>query len=113
MALDKGDFLGREALLKVKAEGAARRLCSFSIAGFAPLHGGEAIVCDGRVVGSTSSAGYGHTLGRTIALGYLPVAALSASAGANAFSIEAFGSSYPASRGPRCLYDPKMDRLRA
>ena len=111
VALDKGDFRGREALLKIKAEGVARQLCTFTIAGFAPLHGGEAIVSDGRVVGSTTSAGYGHTLGKTIAYGYLPVAALGA--GAGAFSIEAFGKSYPATRGPRCLYDPKMDRLRA
>ena len=50
----------------------ARKLCSFTIDGFAPLHGGEAILLDGKVVGSTTSAGFGHTLGKTIAFGYLP-----------------------------------------
>jgi glycine cleavage system aminomethyltransferase T len=109
VALGKKQFLGREALLRVRSEGVRRTLASFTIEGFAPLHGGEAIVHQGRVVGSTTSGGYGHSLGRSIAFGYLP-AELSAQSG---FEIEAFGTSYPARRGPRCLYDPQMERLRS
>ena len=109
VALAKGPFVGREALLKAKAAGIARQLASFTIEGFAPLHGGEAIVHEGQVVASATSAGFGHTLGKSIALGYLPVAL----AGQREFSIEAFGKSYPARRGPRCLYDPKLERLRS
>ena len=86
-----------------------RRLCSFTVEGYAPFHGGEAILREGQVVASTTSAGYGHTLGKTIAFGYLPAAL----AGETSFSIEAFGQAYAATRGPRCLYDPKMERLRA
>ena len=107
VALDKGDFIGREALVKAKAN-VTRKLCTFTIDGFAPLHGGEAILKDGKVVGSTSSAGYGHHLGKTIAFGYVPAEI----AGEKDFAIEAFGKSYPAVRGPRCLYDAKMERLR-
>lgn len=111
VALDKpgGDFIGRAALAKIKAEGVKRKLCSFTIEGFAPLHGGEAILHQGRVVGSTSSTGYGYTLGKTIAFGYLP-AELAAE---QAFEIEAFGHAYAATRGPRTLYDAKMERLKA
>ncbi|HEV7431874.1 MAG TPA: FAD-dependent oxidoreductase [Steroidobacteraceae bacterium] len=109
VALGKGPFLGREALLKVKADGPTRQLASFTVAGFAPLHGGEAIVHQGKVVGYASSAGYGHTLRQSIAFGYLPVAL----AAEREFLIEAFGQSYPARRGPRCLYDAKMERLRS
>jgi hypothetical protein len=29
------------------------------------------------------------------------------------FEIVAFGDSYAATRGPRCLYDPKNERLKA
>jgi hypothetical protein len=29
------------------------------------------------------------------------------------FTIEAFGKSYDATRGPRCLYDAKMERLKS
>lgn len=109
VALGKGDFIGRAALLTAKSEGAARRLCSFTAEGYAPFHGGEAILHAGQVVASTTSAGYGHTLGKSIAFGYLPAAI----AGEVDFSIEAFGQAYRATRGPRCLYDPKMERLRA
>jgi 4-methylaminobutanoate oxidase (formaldehyde-forming) len=109
VALEKGDFIGRDALKKIKAEGVRRKLCSFTIDGFAPLHGGEAILHGGKVVGATASVGYGHTLGKTIALGYLP-AELAAEP---AFGIEAFGRAYAAARGPRTLYDAKMERLKA
>jgi 4-methylaminobutanoate oxidase (formaldehyde-forming) len=109
VALDKGDFIGREALRRIKAEGVSRRLCSFTVEGFAPFHGGETIVFDGRVIASTTSAGYGHTLARTIALAYLPTEL----AGMEGFEIEAFGTRHGARRGPRCLYDPKMKRLKA
>ena len=87
VALDKGDFIGREALQRIKTEGVTRKLCSFTIDGFAPLHGGEAIILDGKVVGSTSSVGFGHTLQKTIAFGYLPIDA----AEQKSFTIEAFG----------------------
>ena len=108
VALDKGDFIGCEALVKIKAAPPARKLCSFVVDGFAPFHGGEAILRDGKVVGSTTSTGFGHTLGRTIAFGYLPAGV----AAETAFDIEAFGRTYRAMRGPRCLYDAKMERLR-
>ncbi len=73
------------------------------------MHGGEAILSGGKVVGSTSSAGYGHSLGKSIAFGYIPAGI----AGERDFEIEAFGKTYRATRGPRCLYDAKMERLRA
>ncbi len=53
----------------------------------------------------TSSTGYGYTLGKTIAFGYLPTEL----AGETGFGIEAFGKAYAATRGPRVLYDPKME----
>ncbi|MGB3644520.1 MAG: FAD-dependent oxidoreductase [Mesorhizobium sp.] len=109
VALEKGEFIGRAALAKIKAEGVKRKLCSFTIDGFAPLHGGEAILHDGKVVGSTSSVGCGYTLGKMIAFGYLPVEL----AGETGFEIEAFGKPYKATRGPRTLYDAKMERLKA
>ncbi|MCO5063982.1 MAG: FAD-dependent oxidoreductase [Rhizobiaceae bacterium] len=109
VALDKGEFRGREALRTIKSDGVQRKLCSFTVEGFAPFHGGEAILSGGEVVGSTASTGYGYTLGRTIAFGYLPVSL----AEETSFEIEAFGKAYRAVRGPRVLYDPKMERLKA
>ncbi len=108
-ALDKGDFLGREALAAIKDKGVERKLCSFTVEGFAPFHGGEAILKDGTVVGQTTSAGFGHVLSKSIAFGYLPRDL----AKEPSFEIEAFGTTYTAVRGPRCHYDPDNARLKA
>ena len=103
------DFIGRKALEAVKREGVARRLASFTVEGFAPLLGGEPILLEGKVVGSTTSCGFGHSLGKTIAFGYLP----STLSQETRFEIEAYGRSWQATRGPRCLYDRAMERLKA
>ena len=34
-------------------------------------HGGEAVMLDGRVVGSTASVVYGHTVGKILAFAYI------------------------------------------
>ncbi len=109
VALDKGEFIGRQALTRIEQQGTKRKLASFTVEGFAPFHSGETILHGGHVVGQTTSAAFGHTLGKTIAFGYL-----SSELGKEVdFTIEAFGRSYPARRGPRCLYDPKGLRLKA
>jgi 4-methylaminobutanoate oxidase (formaldehyde-forming) len=109
VALDKPEFTGKAALAAIKAEGTKRRLATFTLDGFVPLHGGEPILLGGTVIGSVTSGGYGHTMGRAIALGYVPVSA----GDRRDFAIEAFGTVYPATKGPRVLYDPKMERLKA
>jgi 4-methylaminobutanoate oxidase (formaldehyde-forming) len=106
--LDKGDFIGREALVRARAEGPRRKLVTLTVDGFAPFHGGETILHDGKVVGSVTSAGFGHTLQRTIAFGYVP-AALAVEPG---FDVIAFGETWQATRGGRSLYDPKNERLK-
>jgi 4-methylaminobutanoate oxidase (formaldehyde-forming) len=109
VALDKGDFIGRDALLRIRQAGPSRKLATMTVEGFAPLIGGEAILAGGSVVGTTTSAGYGYTVGKTIALGYLP-AEFSNEA---ELAIEAYGKHFPARRAPRSLYDPKGERLRS
>ncbi len=99
----------RSALAATRAEGPKRRLATFTLDGFVPLHGGEPVMLDGEVLGSVTSGGYGHHLGRTIAFGYVPVSA----GDRKDFTIEAFGKSYAATKGPRVLYDPKQERLKA
>ena len=39
--------------------------------GKADGHGGEAVMHDGRVVGSTSSVAYGHSVGKVLAFAYI------------------------------------------
>ncbi len=109
LALEGGDFIGRAALAKIKAEGPARKLATLTVDGFAPLIGGETILADDTVVGTTTSAGYGYTVRKTIALGLLPADLPSQ----GELCIEAYGKLYAAKRGPRSLYDPKGERLRS
>lgn len=108
--LDKGSFKGREALLKIKQEGPKWQLCTFTIQKDRPilLTGGETITCRGKVVGSVSSGGYGHTVGKTIAMGYLPASEADQQEG---FAIEVFGNAIEADRIMMPPYDPKRGRI--
>ena len=100
-------FIGRAALDTLRSGRPERKLCLFTIEGFAPFHGGETILKDGKVVGQTASCGFGHTVGKTIAFGWLPAALAEDSE----FVIEAFGTSYAAKRVERPIYDPENARL--
>lgn len=116
--LEKGSFIGREALVTLRERSRAggqntRRLVGLRLPGFVPLHGGEPVSLDGAVLGSVTSAGYAHTLGCTLALAYVPaVHAGVGTDGAASFAIEAFGRHHVAECGPRCRYDPTMSRLK-
>ena len=77
--------------------------------GFVPLHGGEAIVHEGRVIDTVTSGGYGHTVGKSIAYGFVP----SELAGETRFEIEAFGVRHKAERSQRAPYDPERRRILA
>ena len=72
VAFDKGDFVGRDALLAQRARGVTKRLVRFTLDDpDAFAWGGEPIVADGRPVGDVTSAGYSRKLGRIVAFGYV------------------------------------------
>jgi aminomethyltransferase len=71
--LDKGDFVGREALRAVKSRGLARKLVGFEMTGRgAARHGYPLLDPAGNPVGTCTSGGPSPTLGKSIGLGYLP-----------------------------------------
>ena len=71
VALDKPAFIGRDALLRQRDEGLARRLVQFTLDDPAAYAwGGEPLLADGRSIGELTSAGYSRTLGRIVAMGY-------------------------------------------
>ncbi len=107
--LKKGDFVGRDALVAQKEAGVARRLCTFTLESMAYPVSGEAIMVDGRVVGFTTSANFGHTVDKPVAYGYLPVELLDRTE----FIIEVYGEPIRAIRHDRPVYDPTSARLRA
>ncbi|WXB20292.1 glycine cleavage system aminomethyltransferase GcvT [Pendulispora albinea] len=69
----KGDFVGREALEKVKAQPLARKLVGFEVTGRGiARHGYPLRDLEGNVVGICTSGSPAPTVGKNIGLGYLP-----------------------------------------
>ena len=106
--LEAGDFIGRDALVAQRAAGVDRVLCTFTLESMAYPVSGEAIIADGEVVGFTTSANFGHTVGRPIAYGYVPARL----AARTDFVIEVYGEPIAATRHDGALYDPGHARLR-
>ena len=110
----KGDFIGREAVLRKREEGLLRRMVQFKLTDPAPmLYHNEAIVRDGRIVGPITSGNYGHHLGGAIGLGYVPCAGeTAAEVLASSYEIEVAGKRFAAEASLAPMYDPKSERVR-
>jgi 4-methylaminobutanoate oxidase (formaldehyde-forming) len=96
-------------LLAARREGVKRRLATFTLERPAAVFGGEAILRRGKVLGVTTSGNFGHTVGKPIVFGYLPVGEMEH----RDFEIEAFGERHPAVRHDGPLWDPRMERLKS
>ena len=70
--LDKGPFVGRDALAAQKEAGVARRLVGLRVVGKGFPRPGYAIHSGGQAVGHVTSGTVSPTLGYGIALGYVP-----------------------------------------
>ncbi|MGD8244761.1 MAG: FAD-dependent oxidoreductase [Anaerolineae bacterium] len=71
---DKGDFRGREALLRQQEAGLERRLVRLEVSGndtFDAMGQEPVRRAGGEVVGRTTSGGFGHTLGKSLAMAYV------------------------------------------
>ncbi len=108
--LDKGDFIGRAALLQAKEDGLARRLCCLTLDGPGVLLGKEPILHNGAPVGYVTSANYGYSVGAFIAYGYLPIAC---AAPGTQVEVEFFGERFRATVAVEPLFDREMARLKA
>ncbi|HSM04097.1 MAG TPA: glycine cleavage system aminomethyltransferase GcvT [Longimicrobiales bacterium] len=72
--LDKGDFVGREALAAQKERGVERRLVGLRLTSRGFPRPGYRIVADGREVGTVTSGTLSPTLGEGIAMGFVETA---------------------------------------
>jgi aminomethyltransferase len=70
--LDKGEFTGRDALLKQKESGLKRKLTGFEMRGRGIGRDGYEVFLDGAAAGWVTSGGPSPTLNRNIGLCYLP-----------------------------------------
>ncbi len=111
--LDKGDFIGREALLKQKEEGLRQKLCCLTLEDPAAIAIGKEPICtrdEDRVVGWVTSGGYGYSVGKSIAYGYLP---MEYAAVGTALEIEILGERINAVVECERLWDPLGERIKA
>jgi 4-methylaminobutanoate oxidase (formaldehyde-forming) len=106
---NKGDFIGRAALLRIKEQGVSRRLCPLTMDAGSVIYGGEAVYAGDRVVGRVRSGGFGYTLGMNIGYTYLP---LELAVVGTPLTVDVLGVRVPALVASDPLYDPRGERLR-
>jgi glycine cleavage system T protein len=111
----KGEFLGRDAVLRRKEEGLQRRMVQFRLTEpDAMVFHNEAVVRDGKIVSHVTSGNYGHALGGGIAMGYVPSAGeTAAEILSSKYEIEIGGHRVLAEASMKPMYDPGHARMKA
>lgn len=107
----KGDFIGREALLKQKAQGVGKKLVMMEIdAGDADAYGDECIWQQNEVAGRVTSGGFGHWIEKSLAFGFVRA---DLSSPGTKLAIEILDEKRPAVVVKSPLYDPEGKKARA
>mgnify|MGYP003630589180 FL=1 len=109
--MDKGPFIGREALAKSRDEGVASKTVTLKIpTDGKSVIGSEGLYRDGKLVGRVTSGGYSYTFGHDIAIALLPVGL--GAPGAQ-FDLTILGDAHQATVIEESPYDPTAARARA
>jgi 4-methylaminobutanoate oxidase (formaldehyde-forming) len=108
--LDKGEFIGRAALLKKRESPADTKLACLVLDDPRSVAlGSEPVRIDGEVVGRVTSGGYGYTVAKSIAYAYVP-----ASCAVDApVEVDVFGTWVKGRVAKEPLYDLTGARVRA
>jgi 4-methylaminobutanoate oxidase (formaldehyde-forming) len=108
-------FKGRAAVQAQRRDGVRKIMATFTCDADVILSGRETIYRDGMRCGWLSSAGFGHTLGKSIGMGYVrsatPIDKDHVLAGSYELEVATQRVKAEVSLSP--LYDPGMDRVRA
>jgi dimethylglycine dehydrogenase len=109
--IDKGEFVGRPALMQRAKEGKRKALVTLEVdTKGAPAHGGASVMLDGTVVGTITSGDWGHRVGKNLAYAFVePFLAETGSA----IEIDILGEMVPARIVPMGPYDPEYTRIRS
>lgn len=68
---DKGDFVGRTALLPMRDSGTDERWVGLILEGDRPAAAGAPVLCDGEVVGGVTYSDHGYSVGKTLATAHM------------------------------------------
>jgi 4-methylaminobutanoate oxidase (formaldehyde-forming) len=108
--LDKENFIGKEALVKQKAEGIKTKLCTIVlnddrnvVMGKEPIRVGE------KLIGWVASGGFGYSVNKSIAYAYLP---MEYAKSGTKLEIECFGEQMGAEVTQTVLWDAKGERIK-
>jgi 4-methylaminobutanoate oxidase (formaldehyde-forming) len=108
--LDKGDFMGRAALLRQKEAGLRRKLCCMTLADrTAVAIGNEPVRYGDQVISWVTSGGYGYSVGQSIAYAYLPI---ESTAVGTALDVEILGERIEAVVQREPLWDARGERIK-
>ena len=107
--LEKGDFIGRAALVKAREKEPATRLACLVLEDPRSVAlGSEPVRIAGAIAGRVTSGGYGYTVGRSIAYAYVPASAQTGTA----VEVEIFGTWVSGRISDEPLFDAKGARVR-
>ncbi|MDQ3121329.1 MAG: hypothetical protein M3Q59_02190, partial [Actinomycetota bacterium] len=106
--LDKGEFIGREAIAKPKNSGERLRCLTLADPRAVAL-GSEPVRVSGALAGRVTSGGYGYTVEKSIAYAYLPGELETGTE----VDVEIFGERVAGRIAEEPLFDPKGERIRA
>ena len=109
---NKGDFVGRDALVVWQQKGFANRFVTLEVHGItdADALGNEPLFIGGEMVGRATAGGYGWRTGKSLAIGFLHPE--HAEVGTEV-EIDVLGELHKAAVIPESPYDPENARLRA
>jgi glycine cleavage system aminomethyltransferase T len=108
--LDKGEFIGRDALRAQRERGIEWQLACLTVEDADAIpYAGEPVLDRDEVVGYVMSGGYGPTVGASIAFAYLPTAL---ALPGTRLAIELLGAPAGATVVQAPLFDPENTRLR-
>jgi glycine cleavage system aminomethyltransferase T len=106
---DKGEFIGRDALLRRRERDPQRWLCCPRIDDGTALMGSEPVFADGAPVGFTTSAGYGDSAGASLAHAWPPTGL---SEPGTPVRVSYFEQRHPATVVADPVSAPEMTRMR-
>ena len=107
----KGNFIGRDELREIRAQGLTQRLSCMTLDDPDAVATGKEPIMDGnRVLGYVTSANYGHSIGRGIVYGYLP---MSHAEVGTSVDVLYFGERLQATVAKEPLYDPRGSKMKA
>ncbi|WP_342640370.1 GcvT family protein [Rhodoligotrophos ferricapiens] len=112
VSLNKGDFIGRNALAEWQARGFRNHLVTLEVHDVtdADARGSEPVYRNGKLVGRATSGGYGWRVGKSLAMAMVPPDMAEIG---NSFEIEILGKRHGATVIPESPFDPENERLRA